>query len=114
LQVLSSNTSVATAASQYAIGLGVAGEILARFHVRVVMAESDAEQIHGVCVWAAKVIPQRSVSARAESDDAKRGERVSGRTSADIGPAKLVRKGSKRRPRRRFASREAVHRQKSR
>ena len=53
----------ATAASQHAIGLGMAGEIFARFHVRIVMAQSDAEQIHGVCIWAVKVIPQRSVNA---------------------------------------------------
>src|SRR6266853_355656 len=54
---------VATAVSQYATGFGVAGEILTRFHVGIVMAETDAKQIHGTCVWAVKVIPQRRVNA---------------------------------------------------
>ena len=54
---------VATAAAQNAVGLGVAGETLPCFQVRIVMTEPDAKQIHGVCVWAVNVIPQRRVSA---------------------------------------------------
>src|SRR5438132_949406 len=43
------------------ISTGYAG--CSRRYVRVVMTETDAEQIHGVCVWAVKVMPQRRVSA---------------------------------------------------
>jgi len=54
---------IAPAASHNAIGLGVAGEILSHFHICVVMTETEAEQVHGVCVWAVNVIPQRRVNA---------------------------------------------------
>ena len=54
---------VAAASSKHAIDLGVASEVFARLHVSAVMAQTDAEQIHGVCVCAVNVMPQRSVSA---------------------------------------------------
>jgi hypothetical protein len=41
---------IATAVPQHAVGLDAAGKIFARLDVRVVMTETDAEQIHGVCV----------------------------------------------------------------
>src|SRR5438067_12517191 len=54
---------VATALPKRAVGLDVAGKAFARLDVRVVMTETNAEQIHGVCVWAVKVMPQRRVNA---------------------------------------------------
>jgi hypothetical protein len=54
---------IATTIAQDATGLGVPGKIFACFDVRVVIAETDAEQIHGVFVCTLNVIPQRSVSA---------------------------------------------------
>src|SRR5438132_3240526 len=53
----------ATGLSQNAISLRVSAETFERFDVRRMMAKSDAEKIHGVCVCAVKVIPQRSVNA---------------------------------------------------
>src|ERR1700736_1192804 len=54
---------IATAIPQRALGLDTAGKVFARLDVRVVMTETDAEQIHGVCVWAVNVMPQRRVNA---------------------------------------------------
>src|SRR5437879_1984621 len=53
----------ATAALQHTIGFGVTREILARFHVRVVMANTDTKQIQGLCLIALTAIPQRSANA---------------------------------------------------
>src|SRR2546429_9386307 len=54
---------ITTAIPQRAVGLDMAGKVFARLDVRVVMTETDAEQIHGVCVWAAKAIAPRKGSA---------------------------------------------------
>src|SRR5262249_12339216 len=40
----------ATTAPQYAIGLGSSAETFERFHIRSVMTEPNAKQIHGMCV----------------------------------------------------------------
>ena len=49
--------------AQHTIRFGVSGETFAHLDVSIVMAQADAENIHGVCIWAVKVIPQRRVSA---------------------------------------------------
>src|SRR5260370_30368316 len=55
---------IATVIPQRAVGLDMAGKVFAHLDLRVVMTETDAEQIHGVCVWAAvKGMPQRRGSA---------------------------------------------------
>ena len=51
--------------AQLAVDLGVAGDTLARFHVRGVMAEADAKKIHqSGRVWETNVMAQRPRSPR--------------------------------------------------
>src|SRR5215471_12887696 len=49
--------------AQQTLHFHIAAEMFERFDVGQMMTESNAEQIHGACDWALKVIPQSRVSA---------------------------------------------------